>query len=239
MPPEGTPAVHAEGMVAQGAVEAGRDVVGRDQYNITFLLQPEMLAGLEVVPDESVLRCYLGALIDTLTPLPLDRIDTRASTDGEPLVLDDVFEPLDTLMQIPEDLTLAQWFDPARQRSRGKSGRPGQSPQEQKQRPVTALEALAHHRSLTLLGAAGGGKSTVGAWMLVMQARAWLAQGPTVQGDTWPHGALLPIRVTLRHFGGSLASSDGSTAERLWAFIAETLQRDGYECRVPTVHKPA
>ena len=57
MPFEGTPSVHAEGMVAQGAVEAGRDVVGRDQYNITLLLPPEMLAGLEVVPAASVLRC--------------------------------------------------------------------------------------------------------------------------------------------------------------------------------------
>lgn len=232
MPPEGAPSIHAEGMVAQGAVEAGRDVVGRDQYNITLLLQPEMLAGLTVVPDESVLRCYLGALIDTLTPLPLDRIDTRASTDGEPLVLDDVFEPLDTLMQIPEDLTLAQWFDPARQRSRDKSGRPGQSPQEQKQRPVTALEALAHHRSLTLLGAAGGGKSTFGAWMLVVLARSWLDEAPTVLGDAWPHDALLPIRVTLRHFGASLESSGAGTAERLWTFIADTLKRDGHELPV-------
>ncbi|NRT57550.1 NACHT domain-containing protein [Sphaerotilus uruguayifluvii] len=219
-------------MVAQGAVEAGRDAVGRDQYNITLLLQPEMLAGLEVVPDASVLRCYLDGLIDALTPLPLDRIDTRASTDGEPLALDDVFEPLDTCLSIPEGLTLAQWFDPARQRSRSKAGRSGQALEEQKQRPVTALEALAHHRSLTLLGAAGGGKSTFGAWMLVMLARAWREELPTVLEGAWPHDALLPIRVTLRHFGASLASSDVGTAERLWAFIAETLKRDGHELPV-------
>lgn len=232
MPFEGTPSVHAEGMVAQGAVEAGRDVVGRDQYNITLLLQPEMLAGLEVVPDASVLRCYLDGLIDALTPLPLDRIDTRASTDGEPLALDDVFEPLDTCLSIPEGLTLAQWFDPARQRSRSKAGRSGQALEEQKQRPVTALEALAHHRSLTLLGAAGGGKSTFGAWMLVMLARAWREESPTVLEGAWPHDALLPIRVTLRHFGASLASSGTGTAELLWAFIADTLKRDGYELPV-------
>ena len=232
MPFEGTPSVHAEGMVAQGAVEAGRDVVGRDQYNITLLLQPEMLAGLEVVPDASVLRCYLDGLIDALTPLPLDRIDTRASTDGEPLALDDVFEPLDTCLSIPEGLTLAQWFDPARQRSRSKAGRSGQALEEQKQRPVTALEALAHHRSLTLLGAAGGGKSTFGAWMLVMLARAWREESPTVLEGAWPHDALLPIRVTLRHFGASLASSGTGTAELLWAFIADTLKCDGYELPV-------
>lgn len=219
-------------MAALGAVTAGGDVIGGHQYNITLLLQPEMLAGLVVVPDESALRCYLHALIDTLTPLPLDRIDTRASTGGEPLRLDDVFEPLDTRTQIPQGLTLAQWLDPARQRSRGKTGRAGPSPEEQEQRPVTALEALAHHRSLTLIGAAGGGKSTFGAWMLVVLARAWLGEVPTTLGDAWPHDALLPIRVTLRHFAASLAPSDGGTAERLWTFIAETLKDAGHELPV-------
>lgn len=219
-------------MAALGDVTAGRDVIGGHQYNITLLLQPEMLAGLLVVPDESALRCYLHALIDTLTPLPLDRIDTRASTGGEPLRLDDVFEPLDTRTQIPQGLTLAQWLDPARQRSRGKTGRAGPSPEEQEQRPVTALEALAHHRSLTLLGAAGGGKSTFGAWMLVVLARAWLDEESTMLGDAWPHDALLPIRVTLRHFAASLAPSDGGTAERLWTFIADTLKDAGHELPV-------
>lgn len=219
-------------MAALGDVTAGRDVIGGNQYNITLLLQPEMLAGLLVVPDESALRCYLHALIDTLTPLPLDRIDTRASTGGEPLRLDDVFEPLDTRTHIPKELTLAQWLDPARQRSRGKTGRAGSSPEEQEQRPVTALEALAHHRSLTLLGAAGGGKSTFGAWMLVVLARAWLGEESTMLGDAWPHDALLPIRVTLRHFAASLAPSDGGTAERLWTFIADTLRDAGHELPV-------
>lgn len=219
-------------MAALGDVAAGRDVIGGHQYNITLLLQPEMLAGLVVVPDESALRCYLHALIDTLTPLPLDRIDTRASTGSEPLRLDDVFEPLDTRTHIPKELTLAQWLDPARQRSRGKTGRAGLSPEEQEQRPVTALEALAHHRSLTLLGAAGGGKSTFGAWMLVVLARAWLGEVPTMLGDAWPHDALLPIRVTLRHFAASLAPSDAGTAERLWTFIADTLKDAGHELPV-------
>lgn len=230
---EPAPSIHTGGgMAALGDVTAGGDVIGGHQYNITLLLQPEMLAGLVVVPDESALRCYLRALIDTLTPLPLDRIDTRASTGGEPLRLDDVFEPLDTRTQIPQGLTLAQWLDPARLRSRGKTGRAGPSPEEQEQRPVTALEALAHHRSLTLLGAAGGGKSTFGAWMLVVLARAWLGEVPTMLGDAWPHDALLPIRVTLRHFAASLAPSDAGTAERLWTFIADTLKDAGHELPV-------
>ena len=229
---EPAPSIHTGGgMAALGDVNAGGDVIGRDQYNVvnlTMLLQPELLAGLsgrDAAAIESTLRCYLHALIDTLTPLRLDQIDTRAAADGQPLRLDDVFEPLDTREQMPADRTLGQWLGTARKSS------PKADRQDVRQRPVTALEALAHHPKLTLLGAAGGGKSTVGAWVLVVLARAWLGDATALAklGDGWPHGALLPIRVTLRYFAETLKEpGSGGLAERLWDHIVRSLQQDGY-----------
>ncbi len=87
------------------------------------------------------------------------------------------------------------------------------SKEEQEKRPgrqhrqLTALEALAQHNVLVLLGEPGGGKSTfvnfVG--LCLAQARVgqagWLAQ----LGSEWPHGALLPIRIVLREFAAWLA----------------------------------
>ena len=98
-------------------------------------------------------------------------------------------------------------------------------------RPVSALEALAAHRELTVLGKPGSGKSTFGASVLLTLAQAWQGHGDELAklGETWTHGALLPIRVVLRRFAEQLPSGNKpARAGDLWAFIARDLEESGY-----------
>ena len=108
----------------------------------------------------------------------------------------------------------------------------GDAPRESREtRPVTALEALAAHRELTLLGKPGGGKSTFGAHVLLALAQAWQGHGAELDhlGETWTLGPLLPIRVVLRRFAEQLPSGDQpARAGDLWRFIGRDLDASGY-----------
>ncbi len=133
--------------------------------------------------------------------------------------------PLDTTLRIPKDATLAHWLsrEPGRQRDEINA--------ERETRPVSALEALGEHRELTVLGKPGSGKSTFGASVLLMLAQAWQGQGDELAklGETWAHGALLPIRVVLRRFAEQLSPGDkAARAGDVWAFIARDLDASGY-----------
>lgn len=98
-------------------------------------------------------------------------------------------------------------------------------------RPVTALEALAEHRELTLLGKPGSGKSTFGATVLLALAQVWQGHGGELArlGETWSHGPLLPIRIVLRRIAEQLPpGGQPARAGDLWAFIARDLDASGY-----------
>jgi formylglycine-generating enzyme required for sulfatase activity len=100
------------------------------------------------------------------------------------------------------------------------------------------LEALTHHRQLTLLGKPGSGKSTFGARVLLALAQGWQGQGEAmaVLGESWQGPTLLPIRVVLRHFAEGLPASDQPLrAGDLWKFIAGDLERRGYGISADTL----
>jgi formylglycine-generating enzyme required for sulfatase activity len=219
------------GAVIEGSVRVRNGhFIGRDfvQY-VTQIIQ-----GSED-PEEakSVISLYLHALATDLAGVRLGEIDSSIDqTRRDPLQLADIYVPLDTTLQIPKTTTLAQWL--ARDRTRKPD-----DPQEQREtRPVSALEALAAHRELTLLGKPGSGKSTFGASVLLALAQAW--QGHHGQlgklGDTWTYGALLPIRVVLRRFAEQLPPGDKPAhAGDLWAFIARGLDESGYGLSTETM----
>ena len=122
-------------------------------------------------------------------------------------------------------MALAEWL-------RRDRARLGDTPRESREtRPVSALEALAAHRELTLLGKPGGGKSTFGAHVLLALAQAWQGHSAELEhlGETWTHGPLLPIRVVLRRFAEQLPSGDQpARAGDLWDFIGRDLKASGY-----------
>lgn len=184
-------------------------------------------AGEDPAEAQSVVALYLHALAQDLAGLKLGEIDNSPDpTKQSPLQLADVYVPLDTTLRIPEELSLAEAF------ARGRNSRSGEPDDAHGEtRPVSALEALAHHRELTLLGKPGSGKSTFGASVLLALAQAWQGQENTLAelGETWTHGPPLPIRVILRRFAERLPPGDRpARAGDLWDFIARDLQDAGY-----------
>jgi formylglycine-generating enzyme required for sulfatase activity len=221
----GTRIETAGGAVFSGTVQTrGGHVIGRDYIeHLTQIVQ----TGEDPQEAQSVIAHYLHALVADLAGLRLGEIDLGAQETGrEPLKLADVYVPLDTRTLIPKGEHLAQWL------SLGKWDRWLNAPEARDQaRPVSALEALAHHRELTLLGKPGSGKSTFGANLLLTLAQTWQGQRDQLAGlgETWTHGGLFPIRVLLRRFAERLPPGDGpARAGDLWAFIAQDLHAAGY-----------
>lgn len=151
------------GAAVQGPVEVnGGHFIGRDFLQfITTIVK----SGEDPEEAKSVIAHYLGALAADLAGLKLGEIDTSVDqTKMSPLELADIYVPLDTTLRIPQGATLAEWL--ARERSNQRDT----SSAEREMRSVSALEALAEHRELTLLGKPGSGKSTFGASVLLALA---------------------------------------------------------------------
>jgi formylglycine-generating enzyme required for sulfatase activity len=220
------------GAVIAGPVQTrGGHVIGRD-----YVQQLTQIVQVGEDPDEakSVIALYLHALVADLAGLRLGEIDVGAQETGrEPLGLADVYVPLDTTTWISAGMNLEAWLsalDPWDALDEPLN------PNREK-RPVSALEALAHHRELTLLGKPGSGKSTFGASVLLALAQAWQGHrgqladlGETwTHGGPWTHGGLFPIRIVLRRFAERLPLGDGPVqAGDLWDFIAADLRAAGY-----------
>ncbi len=213
------------GAAFAGAVQAGGHVIGRDfiQY-ITQVVR----SGEDAEEARSVVAAYLHALAGDLAGLKLGEIDASAISPDirrEPLQLADVYVPLDTTLQIPKDMSLVERLE-----ADGGSAR-FQMEGQRESRPVSALEALAAHAELTLLGKPGSGKSTFGASVLLALANAWRGDAAALAslGESWTYGALLPIRVVLRRFAEHHAA-DGKPlrAGDLWAFVGRDLEQSGF-----------
>jgi formylglycine-generating enzyme required for sulfatase activity len=215
----GTQAIETSGGgVFQAPVHAGGNVIGRDLHNHFHT------HGANISEASSVIGAYLRTLRTELTGLQLGEIDTSVDqAQNDPLELIDIYVPLDTTLFVPKHMTLRQWHATRKSTVEATRGR--------ESRQVTALEALAEHRNLTVLGKPGSGKSTFGATVLLTLARACLEQPGALEqlGPRWAHGCLLPIRIVLRRFAESLPSGgqDGGVAH-LWDFVASDLKASGH-----------
>jgi formylglycine-generating enzyme required for sulfatase activity len=188
--------------------------------------------GEDSAEANSVIALYLHALATDLAGLKLGEIDASADPARQtPLQLADIYVPLDTTLQIPQDTSLVEWLPRAARRRRDEVHEQRPEQRETRTRPVSALEALAAHRQLTLLGKPGSGKSTFGANVLLALAQAWQGHPEELAslGESWTHGKLLPIRVILRRFAEQLSPGDKpARASELWDFIARDLDAAGY-----------
>ncbi len=212
------------GAAVQGPVEVfGGHFIGRDYLQfITHIVK----SGEDPEEAKSVIAHYLEALVTDLAGLKLGEIDTSVDqTKKSPLELADIYVPLDTTLSILPDATLAEWLALERSIQRDASS------SEREMRSVSALEALAEHRELTLLGKPGSGKSTFGASVLLALAQAWQGHAEELAklGESWKHGPLLPVRVILRRFAEQLPPGEQPVrAGDLWDFIGSELDASAY-----------
>ncbi len=212
------------GAFVEGAVQVGSGYfIGRDFVQI---IADNTQSQADREEGKSVIAHYLSALALELAGLRLGEIDASADqTRQAPLQLADIYVPVDTTLSIPADMPLARWL------SSNASHEWDADASQRESRRVSALEALAEHRELTLLGKPGSGKTTFGAHVLLALAQAWQGQDDALAklGENWSHGALLPIRVVLRRFAEQLpAGNKPAHAGDLWAFIGRDLDASGY-----------
>ncbi len=217
------------GAAISGPVEVGGHFIGRDFVQIIH----QSCRGDDRDEASEVIAHYVAALASDLAGLSLGEIDVAASeTKREPLQLADVYVPLDTHLRIPVGTTLAQWLAGERQRTPGGRGENDAALEPAREtRPVSALEALAQHRQLTLLGAAGSGKSTFASNVLLTLALVWQGRHDRLAdlGAEWSRGALLPIRIVLRRFAEHIPPGKSVVhAGDLWAFVGRELEASGY-----------
>ena len=210
------------GAAVQGAVEVRNGhFIGRDFIQVITSVWTK---DDDVEEAKSVIALYVKTLAVGLSGLKLGEVGLSAESDATtPLQLADIYVPLDTTLRISQDMTLEQWPEPGRDQA-SEEREPARRP-----RVVTALEAFAQHRELTLLGKPGA--EHLGAHVLLMLAHAWMGDGQALGklGASWNHGALLPIRVVLRRFAEQLPAGESTVrAGDLWEFIGRDFIASGY-----------
>ncbi|SAL59860.1 NACHT domain-containing protein [Caballeronia humi] len=232
----GAGGVHVGGQNT-GTINTGTQVITEGGHFIAIALTERVSqiihGGEDAEEAKSVIALYLYGLVADLAGLMLGEIDVSAmQAKLEPLQLADVYVPLDTRLRIPKEMKLTEWL------LRNQRPLSGDAATQHQDRPVSALEALAAHRELTILGRPGSGKSTFGANVLLTLAQVWQGHRDELArlGDSWTHDVLLPIRVVLRRFADKLpVGSDAARAYDLWTFIGDDLEASGYGLSVDTM----
>ncbi|MGZ8219952.1 NACHT domain-containing protein [Methylomagnum sp.] len=211
------------GAVIRDSVSAGRDFIGRDFIQV---IHQVFQNGGNPEAAENLIAAYLDALARELAGLRLGEVDDSIDPARQkPLELDDVYVPLNTTLVLPEGVALSAFLASRRREARDELFKRSESRQ-----PVPALDALAVHSVLTLLGKPGSGKSSFGAYVLLALAEAWRGREGALArlGENWAHGPLLPIRVVLRQFAETVGDGDAKArALDLWNFIAADLEQRG------------
>jgi formylglycine-generating enzyme required for sulfatase activity len=225
------------GSMAQGpeAVAAGeRGVAGMNIQGSVIITGDNITYISQAQPDSgAALAAYRHVLVTSYRHLPLRGVDVRASdpTRGQQhLDLARVYVDLHTTTAVPR-----ADGDTQRGRERGLRG-------EDEHRHLGALEAIANHRHLVLLGDPGSGKSTLLNHLTLCLAahsiephEGWLTHMPT-----WPpqDADIVPIPVTLRDFARWLLARGVHRAvpQHLWEFVAAWLQEQDLEVASTPLH---
>ncbi|HLF26340.1 MAG TPA: SUMF1/EgtB/PvdO family nonheme iron enzyme [Anaerolineae bacterium] len=227
----GSGAIVTQGGIAAGAggVAIGRDVWGDVLVDSTKIVYP----GEDPQAAQALLNRYLKWLVVECAPLKLKAIDQGAARPGQPpLGLTSVYVDLNLDLRIPSKYqTLSAFLQDDRAKMPARRHEPVVELERGEQvRQVAALEALACHSRLVLLGAPGSGKSTLSLYLALSLAQAGLGIDAALKrlGQDWTFGPALPVRVVLRHFAASLtADLRRGRAGHLWEFIATELANSG------------
>ncbi|MFV9504214.1 MAG: NACHT domain-containing protein [Oscillochloridaceae bacterium umkhey_bin13] len=148
----------------------------------------------EAARRASDLRAYLQRTFHDCNALPLDKIDQTDTSYIRAMELARVYIALDTTASVELEA----------------NAQPRRRPDPEKQRPLSAVEALARapNGRMLLLGAPGSGKSTFANYLTYCLTGSALAERQTTQLEPeggwlsllpgWAYGALLPVPIILR-----------------------------------------
>jgi formylglycine-generating enzyme required for sulfatase activity len=205
-----------------GSVAVGGDVLGDI---IQMVVQQVAAEQPQLGPQPDTLRtAYLKRLARECGVLRLLGLDTSAGHAGADqegdVRLEAVYVHLDTSRTAPD----------AKAGEKPKRRREGE--EMERQRLLSALEAVACFPRLVLTGGPGAGKSTFANYLalclavhsLALEERPFALSPekhlPTWPGNLWP----LPVRIVLREFARELpANARRGTADLLWQHIEDRL----------------
>jgi formylglycine-generating enzyme required for sulfatase activity len=217
-------------MAASGSISAGQDgaAIGRDVLGDVLVNSIKINFSVSHHASlEAQLKSYLNHILKECSFLRLSAIDQGAArADKKPLKLSSVYVDLKIDFSIPSAQSLSSFL-----KSKIKGGERFEPMEERKQlRFVDAVEALACHKTLALLGAPGSGKSTFMRYLALTLADAGLNNSAALSrlGKEWTLGPLVPVPVILRKFAARLpVGQEHGRAGDIWKYIDKELQDSG------------
>ena len=210
------------GAVLVGDVTVGRDLIGRDRWEIILGDKHEYVGQpLHRVPPEVLTEAYLLSLAGQCSRLPLSVMDPQFVTfTGEnPVPLQAVYIDLEVQAPVREERGKQAEHAFLARLARGEAG--GER--------VSALEAIGHPQAtrFVLLGDPGSGKSTFVNYLALALARSHLfpASDEARKLADWPGRHLFPLRIVLREFAARHlpAGAGRGTAAMIWKAIKDSL----------------
>ena len=228
--PQAAPPAAQPGSVIKGdhnqALASGSALVQRDVRGDLVMGDKIIMIQPESAPA-ALRRAYLNHLFEAAGKLYLAGIDSKAASEAQSRIsLSAIYTALLTLSSEEMDASAER------------------RPESREARRLSALELLNRHSRLVLLGDPGSGKSTFVNFVALCLAGEALGQAeanlkrltaplpseeedrPAQETQPWEHGALLPLRVTLRDFAarGLPPAGQAAAARHLWAFIVTMLK---------------
>lgn len=205
------------GVVMLGDVTAGRDVVGRDKWELILGDKHEYFgAPIHQVPPEVLLQAYLRSLAAECSRLPLGVVDPRFLQTGAetPVSLPEVYVDLDVLAPAREE------------REKGGAVFLGRLARGEGGERMPLLAAIAHPQvtRFVLLGDPGSGKTTFVNYLAYALAATVGANGRSPLPDDSPLQAMLPIRLILREVAAHCIPAEATEGQA--AMMWQALQAD-------------
>ena len=213
------------GAVVTGDVDTkGGDFIGRDQINI-YQGRYEGEAPRANSEKRQIYCQYIAQRAGALPLRGMDRKESDAGSKRSTLSLAGVYTGLD-IQQNTSEKMMADMLAKGQWQERGqveKMERNLAQDDEDKMRPISALEAATLSRKWVLLGDPGSGKTTFVNYLTQMLAQQNFENLPAWQKD---EREILPIVIILRDFYRWAQSKDEgkANANLLWKFICHDLE---------------